>query len=86
MTRAMLLHLPGLLRALAPCVVLLLLSLSVFAENARAGGFYRVAECSAGHLGTPDAKVEGTGPGYSASTSCPMPLYATGGLSPLSRA
>lgn len=70
MTRTMLLHLPGLLRAVAPCAALLLLSLGAFAGSARAGGFYRVSECSPGHPGTPDAMVEGTSPGYSASTSC----------------
>jgi len=66
----MLMHLPGLLRAAAPCLAVLLLGLSAFATDARAGGFYRVAECSPGHPGTPDAKIEGTNPAFAASTSC----------------
>lgn len=70
MTRTVLIHLPGLLRAVTPCIALLLLSLGVFVEDARAGGFYRVAECSTGHAGTPDARVEGTSPAFAASTSC----------------
>jgi hypothetical protein len=69
MTRTVLMHLPGLLRAMTPCIALLL-GLGVFAGDARAGGFYRVAECSPGHLGTPDARVEGTSSAFAAGTSC----------------
>ncbi len=55
MTRTLTLQLPGLLRTLVPCFALFLLWLGLVPETAKAGGFYRVAECSPGHLGTPDA-------------------------------
>ena len=70
MTRALLFHLPALLRAVGPCIALMLVGWTLLPETAKAGGFYRVAECSPGHTGTPDAKVDGTSPAFSASTSC----------------
>ncbi|KAA0266118.1 MAG: fibronectin type III domain-containing protein, partial [Acidobacteria bacterium] len=39
-------------------------------DGARAGGFYRVAECAPGHPDTPDASVQGATAAYSASSSC----------------
>ena len=70
MTRTLILQLPGLLRTLVPCLALFLLWLGLVPEMAKAGGFYRVAECSPGHLATPDATVEGSTTAYSAATSC----------------
>ncbi|MEZ5156943.1 MAG: carboxypeptidase-like regulatory domain-containing protein [Solirubrobacterales bacterium] len=70
MTRTLLIHAPALLRAVGPCLALLLLCLGLQVEEARAGGFYRVAECSPGHTGTPDATVQGSTTSYSAATSC----------------
>ena len=70
MTRALLFHLPTLLRAVGPCIALMLVGWTLLPETAKAGGFYRVAECSPGHTGTPDARVDGTSTAFSASTSC----------------
>ncbi len=70
MTRTLIAHLPALARTLGPCLALLLALLAAWPDVARAGGFYRVAECMPGHTGTPDAVVEGSTTAYSASTSC----------------
>ncbi len=70
MTRSILTHLPGLIRMVGPCLAVLVASWGLLPDAARAGGFYRVAECSPGHAGTPDASVEGMATAYSASTSC----------------
>lgn len=70
MTGTLLAHLTGIVRAIGPCLVVMAAMLGMWPGIAKGGGFYRVAECSSGHVATPDATVEGTTTSYSAATSC----------------
>ncbi|MCL4287899.1 MAG: hypothetical protein KJ006_09660, partial [Thermoleophilia bacterium] len=60
---------PALARVVLPCLAAIA-ACAVVTDAARAGGFYRVAECAPGHPGTPDASVQGATAAYAASSSC----------------
>jgi hypothetical protein len=61
---------PALVRVLLPCLAAAIAACAFIPDSARAGGFYRVAECTPGHPEAPDASVQGATTAYSASSSC----------------
>lgn len=70
MTKNLPLPHPALVRMLLPCLAAAVAACAAIPDTARAGGFYRVAECAPGHPGAPDASVQGATAAYSASSSC----------------